>query len=71
MVGDSPLGPFRIHDTGEIMLEGPSRLLYASQLVPLQDEWFLLGTTREADDTTGISDPWRVVADVRGIHVVD
>ena len=71
MVGDSPLGPFHIHDTGEIMPEAPPRPLYASQLVSLQDEWFLLGTTREADNTTRISDPWRVVADVRGIHVVD
>ena len=47
MVGDSPLGPFRIHGTGEIMPTAPPSSRYASQLVHFEGEWFLLSTVRE------------------------
>ena len=67
MVGDSPTGPFRIHGTGEIISEAPEGRLYASQLVALGDDWFLLGTVGR-DANSGISDPLRVVADDTGIH---
>ncbi len=65
MVGDSPLGPFRLHGTGEIMPEPHSPPIYASQLVHHDGQWFLLGTTR---DRTAVSDPVMVIADETGIH---
>ena len=68
MVGDSPLGPFRIHGTGEIMPEAPPGRFYASQLVEFRDQWYLLGTVG-LDAESGISDPLPVVADETGIHV--
>ena len=71
MVGDSPLGPFRLHGTGEIMPEAPSYWFYASQLVPYEGEWFLLGTIRDDAGRTSISDPMPVVADETGVHVVE
>ncbi len=68
MVGESPLGPFRIYGTGEIMPEAPPDRFYASQLVEFRDQWYLLGTMGQ-DAESGISDPLPVVADETGIHV--
>ena len=68
MVGDSPLGPFRIHGTGEVFAEAPAPWCYASQLVNFKGEWFLLATLRDARGSM-ISDPYPVVADETGIHV--
>ena len=67
MVGPSPLGPFRIHGTGEIF---PQRraALYASQLVNFRGAWFLLGTER-TEGGARISDPYPVTADETGVHV--
>ena len=67
MVGDSPLGPFRLHNTGEIMPQVPSPPIYASQLVRHDDQWFLLGTVA---GRSAISDPIPVVANETGIHAV-
>ena len=71
MVGDSPLGPFRLHGTGEIMARAPATWFYASQLVSLKDEWFLLGTVRDDVGRTSISNPTPVVADETGVHAVE
>ena len=68
MVGDTPLGPFRIHGTGEIIPKTPLGRFYASQLVALRGEWFLLGT-EGIDAESGISNPLKIVADETGIHV--
>jgi beta-fructofuranosidase len=68
MVGDSPLGPFHIRGTGEIMLEALPYGFYAGQLVLFRGTWFLLGTIRD-DAYTAISAPLPVVADDTGIHV--
>ena len=68
MVGDSPLGPFRIHGTGEVFPAAPAPWCYASQLVNFQGEWFLLATLRDARGSM-ISDPYPIVADDTGIHV--
>ena len=68
MVGDSPLGPFRIHGTGEIMPTAPPSSWYASQLVHFEGEWFLLSTVSEDSGLTAVSDPVPVVADETGIH---
>ena len=68
MVGDSPLGPFRIHGTGEIMPEAPPGRFYASQLVEHGGSWFLLGT-EGLEAESGISDPLPAFADETGIHV--
>lgn len=68
MVGDSPLGPFRIHGTGEIMPEAPPGRFYASQLIEFRGQWYLLGTVG-LDAESGISDPLPVVADETGLHV--
>ena len=68
MVGDSPLGPFRIHGTGEVFPAAPAPWCYASQLVNFQGEWFLLATLRDARGSM-ISDPYPIVADETGIHV--
>ena len=68
MVGDTPLGPFRIHGTGEIIPKTPLGRFYASQLVALLGEWFLLGT-EGIDAESGISNPLKIVADETGIHV--
>ena len=68
MVGDSPLGPFRIHGTGEIMPKAPSSSWYASQIVRHEWKWFLLSTVRDDTGRTAVSDPIAVVADETGIH---
>ena len=67
MVGRSPLGPFRIHGTGEIFARSPVTV-YASQLVDFRGEWFLLGT-EHAKGGARISDPYPVTADETGVHV--
>ncbi len=41
MVGETPLGPFRLHGTGEIMSAAPPYSWYAGQLVRCEGEWFL------------------------------
>ena len=68
MVGTSPLGPFRIHGTGEILPKVPSPWFYASQLVNFKGEWFLLGTGRD-EKGSWISDPCPIFADETGVHV--
>ena len=68
MVGDSPLGPFRIHGTGEIIPTAPSPSRYASQIVRHDGEWFLLSTVRDGGGRTAVSDPVPIVADETGIH---
>ena len=67
MVGSSPLGPFRIHGTGEIFA-GSRAAPYASQLVNFRGAWFLLGT-EHAEGGARISDPYPVTADQTGVHV--
>ena len=62
MVSDSLLGPYRLHETGEIIKKEP-RFLYAAQLVCWQGELFILGT--DAQDS--ISDPVPVKATVHDI----
>ena len=68
MVGDSPLGPFRLHGTGEIMAEASPSSWYASQLVCYEGEWFLLSTVTDDVDRTSISDPLPVTVDETGLH---
>ena len=68
MVGDSPLGPFRIHGTGEIMPAALPASPYASQLVRHEGEWFLLSTVSDDSGRTAVSDPIPIVADETGIH---
>ncbi len=63
MVGESPLGPFRLHGTGEIMSTGPPSSWYASQIVRCAGEWFLLSTVTDDAGRTSFSDPVPVVAD--------
>ena len=68
MVSDSPLGPFRLHGTGEIMTESPPSSWYASQIVRYGGEWYLLSTVTDDAGRTSVSDPVLVVADETGIH---
>ena len=68
MVGDSPLGPFRLHGTGEIMPSAPPESWYASQLVSFEGDWFLLSTVTDDAGRTSISDPVPVTADETRIH---
>jgi beta-fructofuranosidase len=67
MVSESPLGPFKIHGTGEIISSDNAQQPYASRLVEWQKELFLIGTVRQGS-ITGVSDPIPVVADKFGIH---
>ena len=68
MVGDSTLGPFRLHGTGEVLATTPPSSWYASQLVCLGGEWFLLSTVTDDAGRTSVSHPVPVVADDTGIH---
>ena len=68
MVGDSPLGPFCLHGTGEIMPTAPPSSWYASRLVSYEGEWFLLGTVTDDAGRTSISDPVPVPADDTGVR---
>ena len=67
MVGESPLGPFAIHGTGEIISPNNIQQPYASRIVKWQKALFLIGTVRRGS-ITSISDPIPVVSDKFGIH---
>lgn len=67
MVSHSPLGPFRIHGTGQIIIHSRESYFYAAQLVCLRGEWYLLATMHDQDPDR-ISDPIRVYADETGVH---
>ena len=67
MVGDSPLGPFHIHGTGQIVNHPPEDFFYASQLVDFHGQWYLLATIHDGQSER-ISDPLVVHADETGIH---
>jgi beta-fructofuranosidase len=67
MVGESPLGPFRVHGTGEITPAPPDYHQYAGQLVHWGGDWFLLGTARD-DSGWWLTDPKPVRADDTGVH---
>ena len=66
MVGDSPLGPFRLHGTGEALSPDAPIQPYASRLVRWQGQWVLLGTAN-IGGTRYICDPIPVVATDTGI----
>ena len=68
MVGDSPFGPFRVYETGQIVRHPPDAFFYAAQLVNFHDKWHLLATIRD-ESSERISDPLSVHADDTGIHV--
>ena len=71
MVSNAPLGPYRIHGTGQVVPHGPDEYFYAAQLVELRGQWHLMATIhhKDGDRTTGrIADPVPVVADETGIH---
>jgi len=65
MVAESPMGPFRIHGSGEVLPGDFEPHLYASQLVQWQGDWYLLGTVFGGD---AISDPIRIQADEQGLR---
>ena len=67
MVGESPLGPFRVHGTGQIVSHPPDSYFYAAQLVRLQNKWYLLATVHDKNSER-ISDPVPVFADDTGVH---
>jgi len=67
MVGDSPLGPFHIHGTGQIVRHGLDDYFYAAQLVNLRGKWYLLATVHDKEGER-ISDPVPVRADETGVH---
>lgn len=69
MVGGSPLGPFKMHGTGEIIAEETTLTPYASRLVQWVDGWVMMGTVRE-NGSPCICDPIPIVADETGIHAV-
>ena len=73
MVGSSPLGPFQMHGTGEIVPLGAPERPYAGQLVLWKGEWHYLGTcalSRTGQGSDYVTDPSRVVADESGLHVI-
>jgi len=67
MVGDSPLGPFHIHGTGQIVQYPPNYHFYAAQLVNFKGAWYLLATIHDGA-SEWISDPLPVYADGSGLH---
>ena len=67
MVGDSPLGPFRMYGTGEIVGQGTSVTPYASRLLRWGEQWLMIGTVHEGG-TNSICDPIPVEVDETGIH---
>ena len=69
MVGDSPMGPFRMHGTGEVLAEDAPVAPYASRLVRWDGRWVMMGTVREGGSSS-LCDPIPVVADDTGIHAV-
>ena len=66
MVGNSPLGPFRLHGTGEVLPPDAPVQPYASRLVRWQGRWVLLGTAN-IGGIRFICDPIPVVATSTGI----
>lgn len=70
MVGDAPLGPFRLHGTGEVLPADAPVLPYASRLLWWQGQWVLLGTAN-IGGTRFICDPIPVVATDTGIVAAD
>ncbi|MCY3911905.1 MAG: hypothetical protein OXG43_01505 [Chloroflexi bacterium] len=67
MVSASPLGPFRIHGTGEVLPPDAPVQPYASRLIMWQGQWVMLGTAT-VDGTRCICDPIPVVATETGIR---
>ena len=67
MVGDTALGPYRIHGTGQIVQHGWDEYFYAAQLVEFRGRWYLLATVHDGDGER-ISDPVPVRGDDTGIH---
>ena len=64
--GDSPLGPFHLHGTGEVLPTDAPVQPYASRLVRWAGQWVLLGTAN-IGGTRCICDPIPVVASDTGI----
>jgi beta-fructofuranosidase len=69
MVGPSPLGPFRVHGTGEIIPHSAPEAPYASQLIKWDNSWSIIGTIA-VEGSNYLCDPMPVVADDTGLHVV-
>ena len=69
MVGDSPLGPFRMHGTGEIVPEDFPVRPYASRLIWWKQHWLMIGTVHEGG-ASFLCDPMPTVANETGIHAL-
>ena len=67
MVSDHPLGPFRIHGTGQIVNHPIDTFFYAAQLVHFKNEWYLFATVHNEH----ISDPIPVYGDETGVHAIN
>ena len=67
MVSDHPLGPFRIHGTGQIVNHPIDTFFYAAQLVHFKNEWHLFATVHNEH----ISDPVPVYGDETGVHAIN
>jgi hypothetical protein len=68
LVGESALGPYRIHGTGEVIVTPPADWFYAQQLVCFKGSWWLLGTIHDPEKGQWISDPFPLTADETGVH---
>ena len=73
MVGESENGPFKIQGTGEIISGSVSDIPYAGQMIPWNDEYFLIGTMPAVFGQHGgyLCDPMPLYADETGIHVLN
>ena len=69
MVGDSPLGPFKMHGTGEIVSNRASVAPYASHIVWWKGQFVMIGTVRE-NGRPALCDPIPVAVDETGIHAI-
>ena len=67
MVGETPLGPFHIHGTGEVLPPDAPVQPYASRLIQWQGQWVMLGTAT-VNGMRCICDPIPVVATETGIR---
>ena len=67
MVGESPLGPFRIHGAGEVLPPDAPVRPYASRLIQWHGQWVMLGTAN-VGGTRFICDPIPVVATEIGVR---
>ena len=67
MVGDSPLGPFRLRGTGQIVHHAPDEYFYAAQLVEFHGQWHLLAAIHD-NGGERISDPVPIRGDETGLH---